>query len=252
MTQAPVSLIGLQAKLVANLHTTNLGIAGDLMHQQTGGYHIGANTLRANGMSGDYSLHYSQDQVNSDWACAFDIGGTPEVLQLLGNRILNALVNKDPRVYGFVRAVNAPFGGHEEDRRYDCEDPKTALDDNLQTSEDRGHIHVEVYRSLVLNQVVMDGIYAVFAGIPPSTPVKPPTTSKDTDVAELIQFVAPSPVRNKKAIYVHSNHVCVRWVRTTEEVASLLRLYGQKKVTPTAHSRAYYGQLVGPDPEPKP
>lgn len=164
MTTAPSTLIALQKKLVENLGTVNLGIVGDAAHIRSGGYHIGAATLRNNGMGGDYSLRYDEDKVTHDYACAIDIGGSQELLMKLGNRIANALMNHDLRVYRRIRGTNAPFGKILIDRRVDDENPDTASDDHIETTDDRNHIHVEVYRSLVLNQNVMDGLYAVLAG----------------------------------------------------------------------------------------
>lgn len=181
MTVAPPTLTALQAKLVHNLHTSNLGIVGDASHVRTGGYHIGAKSLRAAGMGGDYSLKFSLDSMsNTDYACAIDIGGSSDLLMELGTRLVHALKAHDPRVYGKIRATNAPWDGDSTDRRYDCESPSTTSDDNTQASSDRGHIHVEFYRTLVLNQAVMDGFYNVLAGVPlsaPKPPVKPPVTS---------------------------------------------------------------------------
>lgn len=166
MTNAPSTLVNLQNRLVTNLHTVNSGIVGDDAHVATGGYHIGATTLRRNGMGNDYSLYYAIDKnATHDWACAIDIGGTPEKLMTIGNRIVHALKNHDRRVYGRIRAVNAPFDGVSIDRRLDDESPTTSTDDNVQASSDRGHIHVEFYRTLVLNQKVMDDFYDVCAGI---------------------------------------------------------------------------------------
>lgn len=178
MTTAPPTLVALQAKLVHNLHTLNLGIVGDSAHVSTGGYHIGAASLRRAGMGGDYSLQFALDHNStSDYACAIDIGGSGATLMALGTRLVHALKARDPRVYGKIRATNAPFDGVSIDRRYDCEDPTKTYDDNTQSSDDRGHIHVEFYRTLVLNQSVMDGLYNVFAGVPlvkPPVIVKPP------------------------------------------------------------------------------
>jgi len=168
MTVAPSTLVGLQDRMVANLGTVNLGIVGDAEHVASGGYHIGAKTLRANGMSNDYSLEFAKDRADtSDRACAIDIGSTPAKLMEIGNRIKRALENKDPRVYNKVRAVNAPFDGDSIDRRYDTEDPTVDTDSNCQASDDRDHVHVEFYRTVVLDQAVMDGFYDVIAGIPP-------------------------------------------------------------------------------------
>jgi hypothetical protein len=165
MTTAPTTLINLQFKLVNNLNTVNLGIVGDAAHVATGGYHIGAVTLRANGMSNDYSLQYPLDNnAQHDFACAIDIGGSPDQLMVLGNRIVHALMNQDPRVYNKVRAVNAPFDGQNQDRRYDTESPNNPSDDNVQSSSDQNHIHIEIYRTLVTDQNVIDGVYDVFAG----------------------------------------------------------------------------------------
>jgi hypothetical protein len=167
MTTAPATLIDIQNRLTKNLHTVNLGIVGDDRHKETGGYHIGAATLRAAGMSGDYSLQYALDRAAThDFACAFDIGGTPAQLMEIGDRIVHALMTKDPRVYRRIRAVNSPFDNVTIDRRYDIEDPNNTSDDNCQASEDRGHIHIEVYRSLVLSQGVIDDLYAVLSGAP--------------------------------------------------------------------------------------
>lgn len=166
MTTAPATLVNLQNSLVRNLGTTNLGIVGDASHVATGGYHIGAASLRAAGMANDYSLQFAADrQVTHDYACAFDIGGSPALLMLLGNRLVHALKNRDKRVYGRVRGVNAPFDGVSIDRRLDDEDPNTTVDDNVQSSDDRGHIHVEIYRNLVTNQVVINDLYNVLAGV---------------------------------------------------------------------------------------
>jgi hypothetical protein len=176
MTSAPITLVTLQNKLVHNLGTRNLGIVGDASHVATGGYHIGARSLRDAGMGGDYSLEYALDNnATHDYACAIDIGGSGDLLMKLGNRIVNALKNHDPRVYGKVRAVNAPWGGVTADRRWDAESPTTTRDDNVQSSSDRGHIHLEVYRTLVMKQSVVDGIYNVFAGVVP-TPSPTPAT----------------------------------------------------------------------------
>ncbi len=165
MTVAPNTLIELQNKLVANLHTTNLGIVGDQAHINTGGYHIGAASLRNAGMSGDYSLEFALDyNATHDYACAIDIGGSSSMLQTLGNLIVHALENKDPRVFNKVRGVNAAFDGQTIDRRYDTENPANPDDSNMQPSDDRDHLHLEVYRTLVLNQSVMDGIYSVLSG----------------------------------------------------------------------------------------
>lgn len=170
MTSAPGTLQALQANLTAHLGTTNLGIVGDAAHVATGGYHIGAASLRANGMSGDYSLHYPADQVTHDYACAVDIGGTPDLLMTLGNRIVNALVSHDPRVYGRIRGVNSPWGGQGIDRRYD-----SAEGGEVESSDDRNHIHIEVYRTLVLEQATMDGLFSVLSegGVAPAPPAPP-------------------------------------------------------------------------------
>jgi LysM repeat protein len=177
MTTAPTTLIGFQARCVKNLGTKNLGIVGDAQHVRDGGYHIGARSLRNAGMGGDYSLQYEADRkVNHDYACAVDIGGRPALLMLLGNRIVRAMKKKDPRVYGKVRAVNAPFDGVSIDRRLDDEDPRTSADDNVQSSGDRNHIHIEIYRSLVTNQSVINGIYDVLAGVPLVKPKPRPAT----------------------------------------------------------------------------
>lgn len=185
MTFAPQTLVDLQDKLVKNLHTINLGIVGDATHIASGGYHIGATSLRRNGMSGDYSLQYPVDsRAEDDRACAIDIGGTPQQLMTLGNRIVHALEHYDPRVYGKVRAVNAAFDGQNIDRRYDCENPGTKADDNIQFSSDRNHLHLEIYRTLVSHSAVVDGIYAVMAGEPltpaPLDPNDPDWSSKVT------------------------------------------------------------------------
>lgn len=165
MTFAPQTLVDLQARCSRELGTTNLGIVGDATHVATGGYHIGAKTLRANGMSGDYSLEFAPDHADtSDRSCAIDLGGTPGLLMTLGNRLVHALKNRDPRVYKRIRATNAPFDGVSEDRRYDCEDPSTPADDNCQVSSDRNHIHIEFYRTLITSQDVMDGLFDVLAG----------------------------------------------------------------------------------------
>lgn len=183
MTTAPSTLVALQKKLVTNLHTTNLGIVGDASHVATGGYHIGAHSLRNAGMSGDYSLEYALDRnATHDYACAIDIGGSSDLLMKLGNRIVSALRNHDPRVYGKVRAVNAPWGGVTADRRWDAESPTTTRDDNVQSSSDRGHIHLEVYRTLVLKQSVMDGIYNVFAGVVAPKPTPAPAPKPGTKI----------------------------------------------------------------------
>lgn len=167
MTVAPITLERLQTKLTAKLGTINLGIVGDASHVRSGGYHIGAKTLRANGMSDDYSLKYTLDKAAThDYACACDVGGPADLQMTLGTRMVHALENQDPRVYGKIRGINAPFNGVTIDRRWDGEDPNFKLDDNIQDSSDRGHIHFEVYRTLVLMQSVMDGIFDVFAGIP--------------------------------------------------------------------------------------
>jgi hypothetical protein len=178
MTTAPSTLIALQDKLVSNLHTKNLGIVGDASHVASGGYHIGAKTLRRNGMSNDYSLEFALDRdATHDYACAIDIGGSASQLMTLGNRLVHALKNHDPRVYRRIRGVNAPFDGVSADRRYDTENPNTSSDDNTQSSSDRGHIHVEIYRTLVLKQSVMDGLYSVLAGRSPApTPAPKPGT----------------------------------------------------------------------------
>jgi hypothetical protein len=165
MTSAPATLVDLQQKLVANLGTGNAGIVGNEEHIKTGGYHIGAASLRAAGMSSDYSLQYAPDRnATHDFACAVDISGSPDLLMTLGNRIVGALQRQDPRVYGRVRGVNAPFGGDPTDRRYETQDPSTPADDHIETSDDRGHIHLEVFRTLVENQAVIDAIYDVLSG----------------------------------------------------------------------------------------
>lgn len=164
MTVAPGTLINLQYKLETYHNLINLGITGDDRHVATGGYHIGAATLRNNGMSGDYSLEFAADRVTHDYACAVDIGGRPDQLMNVGNRIVHALKNHDPRVYGRVRGVNAPFDGVSIDRRLDDESPTTSADDNVQSSDDRGHIHIEIYRSLVTNQTVINDLYNVLIG----------------------------------------------------------------------------------------
>jgi hypothetical protein len=165
MTSAPQTLVAFQAKCTQRLGTVNLGISGDAPHIRTGGYHIGAASLRAAGMGDDYSLQYPADRnATHDWACAADLGGTPTQLMLLGNRIVHALMNKDPRVYGRIRAVNSPFDSITIDRRYDLEDPNNTSDDNCQASDDRGHIHIEIYRTLILNPQVIDDLFAVLAG----------------------------------------------------------------------------------------
>lgn len=180
MTVAPSTLVALQNKLVTRLGTTNLGIVGDDRHVATGGYHIGAMSLRKAGMGDDYSLTFALDsQANHDYACAIDIGGGSQLLMTLGTRIVHALKNHDPRVYGKVRAVNAPFDGTSIDRRYDAENPNTPLDDNTQASDDRNHIHIEFYRTLVLNQSVMDDFFDVMAGVV-VTPAKPVTPAPVT------------------------------------------------------------------------
>lgn len=175
MTTAPDTLVNLQNRLVRELHTVNLGIVGDDAHVATGGYHIGAQSLRRNGMGGDYSLQYGADQVSHDFACAIDIGGSPHLLQTLGNRLVHALKQGDPRVYSRVRATNAPYDGWQIDRRYDCENPNVRWDDNTQSSDDRNHIHVEFYRSLVLHPRVMDDFFEVMAAsdTKPNTPPAP-------------------------------------------------------------------------------
>lgn len=205
MTTAPKTLTNLQKRLVKNLHTKNLGIVGNAAHIRNGGYHNGAKSLRKRGMSRDYSLEFYLDSHStSDYACAIDIGGSPKLLMLLGNRIVHALKNHDPRVYGKVRGVNAPFDGHSIDRRYDTENPKTPKDDNTQKSSDRNHIHLEVYRTLVTNQKVIDGIYDVLAGVPlkkpapkkpaPKKPAPKPATnvSKGMDAATLCKVMTIS------------------------------------------------------------
>lgn len=170
MTIAPATLIELQNKLVNNLHTVNLGIVGDASHVATGGYHIGALSLRNAGMYNDYSLQFPLDrEATHDYACAIDIGGPSDLLMKLGNRIVNALRTHDPRVHRRVRAVNAPWGGVSVDRRWDAESPNTTTDDNIQSSKDQGHIHLEVYRTLVTQQTVVDGIYSVFANLTSTT-----------------------------------------------------------------------------------
>lgn len=174
MTTAPATLVALQKKLVKNLGTTNLGIVGDASHVRSGGYHIGAKSLRNAGMSGDYSLEYALDKNSTtDYACAIDIGGSSAKLQQLGSRLVTALKNKDARVYGKIRGTNAPWGGDNIDRRYDCESPTSKTDDNTQVSSDRNHIHIEFYRTLILEQSVMDGLYDVLAGVPAKSTPKP-------------------------------------------------------------------------------
>lgn len=166
MTVAPSTLVDLQDRCVTKLGMINDGIVGDTSHQLTGGYHIGATTLRNVGMGGDYSLSFGLDaNDHTDHACAVDIGGTPAKLEQLGNRLVHALKAYDPRVYGKVRGTNAPFDGWQIDRRYDCENPNTKSDDNTQSSDDRGHIHIEIYRTLVTVQSVVDGLFDVLAGV---------------------------------------------------------------------------------------
>ena len=165
MTTAPRTLVTLQTRLTRALGTVNLGIVGDAAHVATGGYHIGAQSLRANGMGDDYSLQFPIDRDSTtDYACAVDIGGSPELLITIGNRIVDALKRRDPRVYNRVRAVNAAFDGSNIDRRYDTESPNDPSDDNTQACSDRNHLHAEFYRTLVLDQSVMDGFFDVLTG----------------------------------------------------------------------------------------
>lgn len=191
MTTAPGTLVVLQKRL-ETIGMVNLGIVGDASHVATGGYHIGAATLRANGMGNDYSLQYALDRnATHDYACAFDIGGIPSRQMIVGNRLVHALKARDKRVYGKVRGVNAPFDGMTDDRRLDDEDPNTSADDNVQSSSDRGHIHVEVYRTLVTNQAVIDGIWEVLAGLGSSTPT--PTAPKPPPAGAKIYQASPVP-----------------------------------------------------------
>lgn len=207
MTVAPQTLTDLQARLTRELHTVNLGIVGDASHVRTGGYHIGAKTLRANGMSNDYSLQFALDRnATSDYACAIDIGGSPELLMNLGNRIVHALKSQDPRVYGKVRGVNAPFDGVTIDRRYDIEDPTTKLDDNVQDSSDRGHIHLEVYRSLILDHDVMDGIFSVLAGEPMKFPPNSNRWSETVNKDEVLQLIRSEVVDAERATLKGGDH----------------------------------------------
>lgn len=167
MTTAPPTLVAFQARMSKELGTTNLGIVGDQAHVEEGGYHIGATSLRKAGMFNDYSLEFPMDyNSKTDYACAADIGGSASLQMKLGTRIVKALKARDPRVYGYIRAVNAPFNGISIDRRYDCENPATPLDDNIQSNSDRNHIHVEWYRTVVNKSEIFDGIFDVFAGIP--------------------------------------------------------------------------------------
>lgn len=207
MTVAPPTLTDLQARLTKELHTVNLGIVGDASHVRTGGYHIGAKSLRAAGMSNDYSLQFALDrQATSDYACAIDIGGTPTLLMTLGSRIVHALKSQDPRVYGKVRGVNAPFDGVTIDRRYDLEDPNTKLDDNIQDSSDRGHIHLEVYRTLVLDKDVMDGIFSVLAGAPLKFPPDSKRWSETVDKAEVVDLIRSEIVDAERATLKGGDH----------------------------------------------
>lgn len=167
MTSAPTTLNGLHARLTNKLGTVNLGTVGDDRHVRSGGYHIGAQSLRRNGMAGDYSLEFALDnQVSHDFACAVDLGGPTSLQEKLADRLVNALKAYDPRVYGKVRGLNGPFGGGSWNRRYDCESPTTKKDDNTQSTSDQGHIHIEIYRSLVTEQRVIDGLFSVLAGEP--------------------------------------------------------------------------------------
>jgi len=194
MTVAPSTLVDLQNRLVRELGTINLGIVGDSSHVRTGGYHIGAKSLREAGMGGDYSLEFKIDRdATHDYACAVDIGGSPELLMKLGNRMVRALQNHDPRVHRKVRAVNAPWGGVSIDRRWDAESAATTSDDNVQANSDRGHIHLEVYRTLVTRQAVVDGIFDVFAGVVASGGHKPTGGKHRQESDEKIWQGAPVP-----------------------------------------------------------
>lgn len=181
MTVAPSTLKNLQNRLVHELHTVNLGINGDSTHIREGGYHIGALSLRNNGMGRDYSLEFPQDYAAThDYSCAIDIGGSMTLLQQIADRLYKALKEHDPRVHKRIRAFNGPFGGVTYDKRFDLRSPNTTSDDNVQSSSDRNHIHVEFYRTLVTNQDVMDGFFDVVSGKSrtPAKPASKPSTTK--------------------------------------------------------------------------
>jgi hypothetical protein len=136
------------------------GIVGDSSH--TYGYHRGRHYVGP----ADYSVTLTADKTgDGEAACALDVKLSAADMELATKRLMAACRGNDPR----VRCLREFFGTLDGTRvtGWDRHDPAALGDDGYTTSDDSHlwHIHLSIYRSLVLTTAVLQ-IADVINGIP--------------------------------------------------------------------------------------
>lgn len=132
------------------------GIVGDPAHRRQGGYHIS----RVDNPKGNYSVVRPDDKKGpSDRAAAIDMSMSTPDMKLCTSRLRAAFAHKgDPRRV-FLNAFNGWLGTGAA-QRFDifsdvvCE----------ATADHKWHVHLEVRRAYVANDVAMRAVRSILAG----------------------------------------------------------------------------------------
>jgi hypothetical protein len=219
------------------------GIVGDQQHSF--GYHLSRDSLPAD----DYSVVLPLDkQGDGGAASALDISLPPDLMIAVTNRLLAAAKAHDPRLRALREFCGTTDGVHTHP--YDLSNGQDGPLDSWDSSH-LWHVHLSFYRTYSENSAALAPIADVIAGRP-AKPIPAPIT-QEAEMAQLLKYVG-NDVKNHDAVYLALGPGAVQvWIKDPAVLAdrqARMKALGQDPtVTPTQHSRDYFGVVVGPDPE---
>jgi hypothetical protein len=251
MGTAPAAIMQLSTTLQSRKDRpgsyTFLGIVGDAAHSF--GYHLSNNDLIGLGEgSTDYSLQLTRDKTGAratpNYASAWDLGFSDSDMVLVTNRLLTAAVAKNPSLVGIREFCGTTDNVHTHP--YDLSNAQDGPLDSWDLSH-LHHVHLSFYRDVCNNYNAIKSVLDTICGV----------TEVSGNGANKMPFLQQYTLGAKHtgAVYLVDDEpgTTQRWVKTPavlQNIQARLKARGlPNNVRKAQHSRDYYGEVVGPDPE---